>query len=193
MVKEKKDYSLDETKKLSEEENADAEVAISEKPSGEEELDEVGILQRELAETRLKMDEYLDGWQRSRAEFANYKKRVDREQTQVYQTTAGNIIKQYLGIVDDLQRALKNRPQDGQGAAWAEGIELIYQKLLSLLENEGVKPMEADGQSFDPNLHEAISLEESDQHKSGQVIEVTQQGYILGDRVLRPATVRVAK
>jgi len=193
MTKDKKDQSLDETENIGEEENADTEVSISEQASGEEELDEVDTLQRELAETRLKMDEYLDGWQRSRAEFANYKKRVDREQTQIYQTTSGNVIKRYLGVVDDLERALKNRPQDGQGAVWAEGIDLIYQKLLSLLECEGVKPMEADGQPFDPNLHEAISLEESDHYKSGQVIEVTQQGYLQGDRVLRPAAVRVAK
>jgi molecular chaperone GrpE len=193
MTKEKKDQSLDATTKLSEEENAETEISDSELASDEEELDEVSILQRELDETHLKMDEYLDGWQRSRAEFANYKKRIDREQAQIYQTVSGNIIKRYLGIVDDLERALKNRPQDGQGAVWAEGIDLIYQKFLSVLESEGVKPMEADGQPFDPNLHEAISLEESDHHKSGEVIEVTQQGYVQGDRVLRPAAVRVAK
>jgi len=193
MTKEKKDQSLDATTKLSEEENAETEIFDSELASDEEELDEVSILQRELDETHLKMDEYLDGWQRSRAEFANYKKRIDREQAQIYQTVSGNIIKRYLGIVDDLERALKNRPQDGQGAVWAEGIDLIYQKFLSVLESEGVKPMEADGQPFDPNLHEAISLEESDHHKSGEVIEVTQQGYVQGDRVLRPAAVRVAK
>jgi molecular chaperone GrpE len=193
MTEEKQDQNPDETKQLSEEENTDRDVSTVEQVSDEEVLDEVGTLQKELTETRQKMDEYLDGWQRSRAEFANYKKRIDREQAQIYQTTAGNIIKRYLEIVDDLERALKNRPLDGQGADWAKGIDLIYQKLLTLLESEGVKPMEAHGQPFDPNLHEAISLEESDHHKSGEVIEVTQQGYVQGDRVLRPAAVRVAK
>lgn len=146
-----------------------------------------------LEESQAKANEYLDGWQRARAEFANYKKRVDREQALVYQTTAGNIIKRYLEIMDDLERALKNHPAEGDGAAWAEGIDLIYRKLQALLEAEGVKPMPADGQFFDPNLHEAISHEAAPALESGQIIEVVKQGYMLGDRVLRPAWVRVAK
>ncbi len=70
-------------------------------------------------DSQAKANEYLDGWQRARAEFANYKKRVDREQVQVYQAAAGTIIKRYLEILDDLERALKSRPADGEGAAWA--------------------------------------------------------------------------
>jgi len=155
--------------------------------------DELRLLKQELEESRSQANEYLDGWQRARAEFANYKKRVEREQAQAYQTAAGNIIKRYLNILDDLDRALKNRPSDGEGAAWADGVELIYRKLQSTLENEGVKPMDAQGRLFDPNLHEAISSEESDEHESGEIIEVLQQGYMLGERVLRPAVVRVAR
>ena len=158
----------------------------------DERLDETRRLQQELEEALAQADEYLDGWQRSRAEFANYKKRVEREQAQVYQVAAGNIIKRYLDILDDLERALKNRPNEGDGVAWAGGIELIYRKIHSILENEGVKPMDMDGQLFDPNLHEAISSEPSDLHESGEIIEVLQQGYVLGERVLRPAVVRVA-
>jgi molecular chaperone GrpE len=154
---------------------------------------EVTALREELESTRAKADEYLDGWQRARAEFANYKKRIERDQTQMAQNTAGSLIKRYLDIVDDLDRALKNRPQGGEGASWAQGIDLIYRKFLAILEAEGVKPIEAEGQPFDPNLHEAITQEESPEHESGTVIEVVQQGYILGDRVLRPARVRVAK
>jgi molecular chaperone GrpE len=88
---------------------------------------------------------------------------------------------------------LRNRPADGEGAAWAEGIELIYRKFYSILEAEGVSLMQADKQYFDPNLHEAISQEENDQYEDGQIIEVVKNGYMLGDRVLRVATVRVAK
>jgi molecular chaperone GrpE len=94
--------------------------------------------------------------------------------------------------VDDLQRALKDRPVDNDGAAWAEGVELIYRKLMTILEAEGVTPIEAEGEMFDPNLHEAVVQSDSDEHESGQVIEVLQTGYKLGDRVLRPAMVRVA-
>lgn len=154
---------------------------------------EIAELQDELARSRTKADEYLDGWQRSRAEFANYKKRVERDQLLVTQNAAGRIIKRYLEVLDDLERALKNRPQEGEGAAWANGIELVFRKFKSILESEGITPIEAEGQLFDPNLHEAITSEDSEEHESGQIIEVLQQGYMLGDRVLRPAMVRVAR
>lgn len=155
--------------------------------------EEVETLKQELESTRSKSEEYLDGWQRSRAEFANYKKRVEREQAQIYQTTSSSIIKRYLEIIDDLERALNNRPQDGEGAVWADGVELIYRKFLSILENEGVFIMKAQGEQFDPNLHEAISSEENGEFKSGQIIEVVKQGYTQGERIIRPALVRVAR
>jgi molecular chaperone GrpE len=154
---------------------------------------DVDVLTQELQEARARADEYLDGWQRARADFANFKKRVDRDQAQVYQMAAGNIIRRYLDVADDLERALKKRPQDGDGSAWAVGIELIYRKIMNILENEGVIAMEVEGQFFDPNLHEAVAQEESKDHESGQIIEVVQAGYKLGDRVLRPAKVRIAK
>ncbi len=154
---------------------------------------EIEALRQQLADQQAKAEEYLDGWQRARAEFANYKKRVEREQSQAYQMAAGSILKRYLEVLDDLERALKNRPKEGEGQAWASGIELIYNKLLAFLENEGVKQFQAEGQSFDPNYHEAVTSEDSDQHSSGQIIEVLQQGYLLGERVLRPAMVRVAR
>jgi molecular chaperone GrpE len=77
---------------------------------------ELEQLRDELARTRAQADEYLEGWQRARAEFANFKKRIEREQAQVYQTAAGSVIKRFLGVLDDLERALKNRPQTGDGA-----------------------------------------------------------------------------
>jgi molecular chaperone GrpE len=155
--------------------------------------EEIASLKEKLAEAQAKAEEYLDGWQRALAEFSNYKKRVDRDREAIYQEAAIRVIKGYLDVVDDLERALANRPQDGEGAAWAEGIELIYRKLLGLLEGEGVTPMEVDAQMFDPNLHEAISQEESEKHESGEIIEVVQTGYVLGNRVIRPARVRVAR
>jgi molecular chaperone GrpE len=156
-------------------------------------LEEIKMLQKELAETQLKANEYLDGWQRSRAEFANYKKRIERDQSEVQQQAAGRIARRYLEVVDDLDLALKNRPQDGDGAVWANGVELVYRKLLNFLDSEGVKSMKVLGEVFDPNFHEAISLEPSDAVPSGHVFEVLKQGYLLGDRVLRPALVRVAQ
>jgi molecular chaperone GrpE len=95
--------------------------------------------------------------------------------------------------VDDLERAMKNCPTEIASTEWAQGIELIYRKLLSLLEAEGVTKIEAEGQPFDPNLHEAISHEEVEGYQEGQIIEVVKQGYRVGERVLRPALVRVAR
>ena len=149
-------------------------------------------LKDELQAWQGRATEYLDGWQRSRAEFANYKKRQEREQGLVYQNAAGAIIKRYLEVLDDLERALKNRPQEGDEAAWAAGIELVYRKLSAILEAEGVVAMGTEGQLFDPNLHEAISQEDNDHYESGQIIEVIKQGYLIGERVLRPALVRIA-
>ncbi len=145
-----------------------------------------------MEELQAKADDYLDGWQRARAEFANYKKRVERERETTYKYAAGDIIRRFLPVVDDLERALKNGSTEGEGVAWAEGVELIYRKLLALLDAEGITPMDAEGAIFDPNLHEAVVQTPSDEHESEQVIEVLQQGYMIGERVLRPAMVRVA-
>jgi molecular chaperone GrpE len=164
-----------------------------EKGTPTEDLMDIEALRDELETTRQKADEYLDGWQRSRAEFTNYKKRIERDQEQTYQLAAGSVIRHFLSIADDLDRALKNRPKEGDGAAWADGIELIYRKLLTTMENEGVTPIQAEGAMFDPNFHEAVMSEESNDHESGQIIEVLQQGYMLGEKVLRPAMVRVAR
>jgi len=154
--------------------------------------EQVAALQMSLDEMETKAEEYLDGWQRARAEFANYKKRVLRDHTEIHQSARGEVIKLYLDIADDLERALQEKPGDGDGEAWADGIEIIFQKLRTRLESEGIKPMNPLGEEFDPNIHEALMKEESDEYESGQIIEVMQEGYWIGDKVLRPALVRVA-
>ena len=147
----------------------------------------------ELAAALAKAQEYLDGWQRERADFFNYKRRIEREQGQGAQNALGNALRRYLDIADDLERALRNRPLEGDGAVWADGIDLIYRKLLGAFEADGVKLIETQGQFFDPVLHEAISQEDAPELESGQIIGVVQTGYALGERVRRPARVRVAR
>jgi molecular chaperone GrpE len=180
-----------------EEEDQEQELDQIEKlPVSEEieaEVDENSALRAEIDALQKQSEEYLDGWQRERAEFANYKKRVEREREQLQQNIAGNIIRKYLEILDDLERVLQNQPAEGEDAAWADGIELVYRKFLTALEAEGVVPMEIANQHFDPNLHEAISQEPSEDLESGQIIEVVRNGYMIGERVLRPASVRVAQ
>ena len=138
-------------------------------------------------------DEFKDGWQRERAEFANYRKLVERTQSDERQNRTAEVIKKYLVVLDDLERALKTRPTEGVAADWSEGVELIVRRLQGILESEGVQRIPAEKEVFNPMRHEAISHEESPDHQSGQIIEVVQQGYTIGDRVLRPALVRVAR
>jgi molecular chaperone GrpE len=157
--------------------------------------EEIAQLRSELDQALAKENEYLCGWKRERAEFFNYKKRVEREQAQGGQNAFANAIRRYLDIADDLERALKskNRPTEGNGAVWADGIDLIHRKMITAFETDGVKLIDTDGKFFDPNMHEAISHEDSPDHESGQIIEVVQPGYTLGEKVIRPARVRVAR
>lgn len=150
-------------------------------------------LAEELQQVEEKAREYFEGWQRERADFANYKRRVDRDQQMTAINMKSEIVKKYLTVVDDLDRALKARPTEGPAASWAGGLELIARKLQNILESEGLQRIPAENEQFDPTRHEAITHEESPDHQSGEIIEVVQQGYTLGDRVIRPALVRVAR
>ncbi len=152
---------------------------------------EIEALMKRLEEAEAKVAEHLDGWQRSQADFINYKSRVQRDQELMKSVMKGDIIKKFLPVLDDLERALQNRPADSD--SWINGIELIHKKLQSILESEGVTRIEAEGQLFDPNYHEAISHEPAEGVESGHVIAVVQSGYMLGERVIRPALVRVAQ
>ena len=147
-------------------------------------------LKKQLAQAESKVSEYKDSWLRAQADFQNYKKRLERDNEMMYVSMKGDIIKKVLPALDDLERALQNRRAEDP---WADGIELIARKLQNMLESEGVKKIEALGVEFDPNFHEAISHEPANGAKSGHVIGVVQNGYMLGERVIRPALVRVAQ
>ena len=153
---------------------------------------EIDALKRQLEDAETKLADSVEGWQRSVADFQNYRKRVERDNELMYSSMKGDIIKKVLPALDDLERALREagRPADD---AWANGIELIARKLQNLLDAEGLKRIEAEGTEFNPNFHEAISHEPSDNVASGHVIAVVQNGYMLGERVIRPALVRVAQ
>lgn len=155
--------------------------------------DEQSDLQSELEEIRSQAEEYLDGWQRARAEFANYKKRIQKEREDSRSFITAEIMSKFITVVDDFERALSDRPSDGASDAWAEGVDMIYRKLKTILESEGVEEYSPEGEIFDPNFHEAIGFEESDDHDEGMIFQVIQPGYKIGERVIRPAIVRVAK
>ena len=151
---------------------------------------DVDALQRQLEDAENKLAESVEGWQRAQADFQNYRKRVERDNELMYVSMKSDIVKKMLPVLDDLERALQNRPADD---AWASGIELIARKLQNILDVEGVKRIEAKGLEFDPKFHEAISHEPNDDVESHHVIDVVQNGYMLGERVIRPALVRVAQ
>ena len=173
------------------EETIEAEAEdIEEKP---EELSELEKLQQELEEAQAQAAEYLDGWQRIQAEFSNYKKRQEAERAQVRAFANADLLRKLLPVVDDFERAATTLPSDLAHLTWCEGVFLIKQKLDGVLESENVKPIETEGQSFDPRYHEAVTYEEVAGYEEGQIIGEVQRGYILDERVLRPALVRVAK
>lgn len=154
--------------------------------------DELASLQQELETARAKEAEYLDGWQRSRAELSNARKRFQREQEQAYQNAKADMLARLLPVVDDLERAFSTLPEELSGLAWVEGVSLIQNKLQALLEQEGVTAIEATGQEFDPIRHEAVTHEPSVEVAEGHIIAEVQKGYKVADRVLRPSAVRVS-
>jgi molecular chaperone GrpE len=143
-----------------------------------------------LEEVRRERDALQDRLLRTAAEFDNYRKRMDRERRDLAEYTAGEAIKDLLPIIDNLERALQANAQDDP---LRKGVELIHMQMLEILRRRGVTPIEALGADFDPNVHEAVTQEESAQHREGEVMEELQRGYKVGDRLLRPAMVKVAK
>ncbi len=146
--------------------------------------------ERQLQEER---DRYYDLFLRKSAEFDNYRKRTDRERRARADAAAFDLLADILPIVDDLERALKSESPDDPGGGFRAGVELIYRQMLELLKRRGASPIEAVGADFDPHLHQAVVTESSPGHRDGEVIEELRRGYVLGDQLLRPAMVKVAR
>lgn len=144
-------------------------------------------------ELQKQRDEYYDLLLRTTAEFDNYRKRVERERQSASESAAANLIKELLPLIDDLERALK-ADTSGEGAeAYRRGVELIHRQLLETLRKRGVKAIDALGEDFDPHYHQAVAYEPEEGRREGEIIEEFSRGYVLGDRLLRPAMVKVAK
>jgi len=143
----------------------------------------------ELGEVTRQRDEYLDALQRSQAEFANYRKRVARDQASLVARAAERLVKELLPVLDDLERALE-AANEHEEAKLEEGVRLVHRSLAAALAKEGLQEIETEG-AFDPHTQEALLSQPSDAEE-GAVIQVLQKGYRLGDRVLRPARVVVA-
>ena len=141
---------------------------------------------------RREKDALQDRLLRTAAEFDNFRKRVDRERRELAEYASADVLAELLPIVDNLERALQ-APAAGGDDAFRKGVELILKQMLDLLKKRGVRPIDAQGADFDPNFHQAVIHAASDAHREGEVMQELQRGYMLGDRLLRPAMVKVAK
>jgi molecular chaperone GrpE len=140
---------------------------------------------------RLEKDALQDRLLRTAAEFDNYRKRVERERREHADAVAEGVLSDLLPVVDDLERALQT-PASPEAQAYRTGVELIHKQMVDLLRKRGVTPIDTTGADFDPRVHQAVTQEQSDQHRDGQVMEELRRGYMLGDRLLRAAMVKVA-
>lgn len=143
-----------------------------------------------IAEER---DQLRDRLLRTTAEFDNYRKRVERDRREMADRAAESLLVDLLPLVDDLERALAADATGESAEAYRRGVEIIHKQMLDLLARRGVKPLDALGADFDPHMHQAVASEPADGRRDGEVIEVLRKGYVLNDRLLRPAMVKVAQ
>jgi len=145
----------------------------------------------EIVELRKERDGLHDRLLRQAAEFDNYRKRVDRERRDLTQMAAIDFVQELLPVIDDFERALQ---ADAPGAeSYRQGLEIIHRALLDMLRRRGVTPVDAVGTQFDPQVHQAVAYEDAPDRRDGEVIEQFTRGYRLGDKLVRPAMVKVAK
>lgn len=147
-------------------------------------------IESQLERAQADAQKYLDNWRRAEADFQNFKKRSEQERDELRRFSSGALIINLLPIVDDFERAFGSIDASLAGLTWLDGLRLIYRKLLALLEASGVRPIEAEGQKFDPRFHEAVAHVDGEE---GKVLSEVQRGYMLHDRVLRPAMVVVGR
>jgi molecular chaperone GrpE len=150
-------------------------------------------LEAQLEAEKAKSQDYLEQWRRTAADFANYKRRSEQERTEMAKLFNESLMKSLLPVLDNFERAVSSMPDDLKGNSWTEGVVLTEKALRAALEREGLAQIEALGQKFDPNLHEAVAHDVSDEHDEDSVIEEFQKGYKLGDRVIRPSMVKVSR
>ena len=156
-----------------------------EEPGGAE--DEPAALAQQLEATRRERDEYLDALKRLKAEFENSRKRQERERARILETASERLVVELLPVLDNLDRAL-----EAEGDIH-EGVRAIRDQLITVLGKEGLLPVASDGQHFDPNVHEAVMSQPSDEHEEGTILQTFQRGYLLSGKPIRPAKVVVAK
>jgi molecular chaperone GrpE len=154
---------------------------------GEPVADGFAVLAEELEATRLERDQYLDALRRLKAEFENSRKRQERDRARILSMASERLVQELLPVLDNLDRALE------AGGDIREGVQATREQLASVLAEEGLLPVASDGQPFDPNVHDAVMGQPSEEHEEGTIIQTFQRGYVLNGKPIRPAKVVVAQ
>ncbi len=197
MTKRKKHEQVMEEQMTKDEAVAEKEAEVVEAaPSGNGTVkeDESLDLKQKLELAQQEAAQNLAGWQRAAAELANFKRRQEEQLKLQRDMIKADVLQGVISALDDMDLAFQNLPQqlDGQIVGWVEGFRLVQRKLDKILDDQGVSSISTAG-DFDPNLHEAVSHEDSSDHNEGQIIAELRKGYQIGNRVIRPALVRVAR
>lgn len=170
----------------------DTQNTIESRQPDQSEVESATEMQRQLEAQQARADECLNLLQRTQADFINYKRRTTQEQSERRITAQAAILAQILPALDDLRRALQSIPPELSDNSWVQGIQLVAKRLSDVLEQAGVRQIGQPGEKFDPHWHEAVSRETRSDMPEGSILQVYQPGYVLGDRIVRPAQVAVA-
>jgi molecular chaperone GrpE len=154
---------------------------------------DINSLEQRIAALELEAEEHKNNWLRSVADFKNYKRRTESEREELIRNASSGLLMKLLPVVDDLQRAMEHIPEEIGNNQWSGGVKMVLRKLETILEGQGLQPIAAVGEDFDPNFHEAVMYEEAGDEQANKVVQELQRGYKLGDRVLRPTMVKVGK
>ncbi|MBN2710450.1 MAG: nucleotide exchange factor GrpE [Calditrichaceae bacterium] len=166
---------------------------IKTKPVKNSDKQKIASLEAEIESLTKEKDSLKDQLLRKMAEFENYKRRSEKEFLSVLENANENLITEILPVLDDFERSLEHFKNSDNQKSLVEGVELIYKKLISILEKKGMKPMETIGKEFDPEMHQALMQVDSDKFKSGYIVDEHLKGYLLNDKVIRHAQVLVSK
>jgi molecular chaperone GrpE len=189
----KKKKGMETNEMLEQEQTPEAEP-IQEVLDGEQSQPRtVEEMEKLLAEEQKKSQTFLESWQRAQADYSNLKRRTDNERASVADEAKEKIIKKILPIIDDFERGLQNVPEELKASPWVTGVAMIDKKFKTFLEQERVSEIPALDQPFNPNVHEAVQIDEDSSGDKDVVSEVYQKGYKIGDKVIRPAVVKVSK
>lgn len=192
-VRDKKAVAKDQAATGPQGDQANTEPQVAEAVGEGEEAADLKALQQELKKQKEQSDHHLEQWKRTAANLQNYRKRVEKERAELLKSGQAALIAQLLPILDDLERAFQTLPFALSSFTWTEGLALIDRKLSLILEQQGLQEIDALGKPFDPALHQGLLEEETTAYPDGHVMAVLQKGYMLRDRVLRPAMVKVAR